>query len=330
MALIQKAVRERVKVKALLMSPSGAGKTYSALRLAKGMGGKTLLVDTEARRGLYYADEFEYDYVELKEVKFDDEEYDEYKALLPRIAEPFAPENYIALIKYAIENKYDNLIIDSLTHEWNSKGGILDSLNKMVNVKNDMQKWSVLTPRHNDFIYEILHSPINVIATVRGKDEYVIETNSNGKSVPKKIGLGAIQRDGMEFEYTVTFMLDQETHIATAQKDNTHLFDGRNSLLTEEDGRNLVSWANSGNSTSKNINSYNNKQTTTENSSTVDLLAQAIASIKTLVADLTKKGVTEADIKKAIKEHHTVANYNSVKDINIANKIIEELRKLEV
>jgi hypothetical protein len=248
MGLVKKAVREKVKIKVLLMSPSGAGKTYSALRLAQGMGGKTLLIDTEARRGLYYADKFDYDYVELKEVKRKDADFDDYKNLLPKINEPFAPENYIALIRYAVDEGYDNLIIDSLTHEWNAVGGILDAKNKMAEYKNDFQKWAILTPRHNDFIYEILHSPINVIATVRGKDEYVLEENENGKKTPKKIGLGAVQRDGMEFEYTATFMIDQETHIAIAQKDNTGLFDGSNRVLTEDDGAALVEWANSGES----------------------------------------------------------------------------------
>lgn len=327
MALIKKAIREKVKVKVLLMSPSGAGKTYTSLRLAKGMGGKTLLIDTEARRGLYYADEFDYDYVELKELRISDPEYAEYKQLLPKPEEAFAPENYIALIKYAVNNKYDNLIIDSLTHEWQGKGGILDSLNKMVNVKNDMAKWAVQTPRHNDFIYEILHSPINVIATVRGKDEYVLEQNDKGKNIPKKIGLGAVQRDGMEYEYTVTFMLDQESHIAISQKDNTHLFDGNPHLLNEDDGKKLVLWANSGEKESKNIDSYNSKQD--------EVPPEPVEDIKNILNEAVSVAKVKAQsdkekVKEIIAKYEKSGNPNKIKELEIAKNLLEELNNLEV
>jgi hypothetical protein len=330
MGLVKKAVREKVKVKVLLMSPSGAGKTYSALRLATGMKGKTLFIDTEARRGLYYADEFDYDYIELKEVRPTDEDYEDYKKILPKLAEPFAPENYISLIKYAVDNKYDNLIIDSLTHEWNSKGGILDALNKMVNVKNDMQKWAILTPRHNDFIYAILHSPINVIATVRCKDEYVLETNEKGKNVPRKVGLGAVQRDGMEYEYTVTFMLDQDSHIAVAQKDNTHFFDGIPRMLTEEDGKNLIDWANSGEAVIKKTQNIDSNKIP---NNTKDDLSLLISQIETLVNELVliDKDKTIAILKDYIKKSDGTPtnNYNLIKDIELAKVVLASLESFK-
>ena len=324
MGLIKKAKRENVKVKILLLGASGSGKTYSALRLAKGMGGKTLMIDTEARRGLYYANEFDYDYVELKEVRRTDPDYEDYKQILPRISEPYAPENYIALIRYAIDNGYDNLIIDSITHEWNSKGGILDAKNKMPG-NNDYVKWAKLTPRHDDFIYEILHSPINVIATVRGKDAYVMEENEKGKQTPKKVGLGAVQRDGIEYEYTVTFLIDQETHVATAMKDNTHLFDGRYSVLTEQDGEDLIKWANAGEEIDKNIVTYNQnkKQVETDNNPS---LQDIISQIDILAKE--KAGNNREGVIKAITEYHGNANYNNIKDINIAKQVLEALKNL--
>ncbi len=323
LSLIKKAIRENVKVKVLLMSPSGGGKTYSALRLAKGMGGKTLMIDTEARRGLYYANEFDYDYVELKEVKRNDPDYDAYKKLLPRIDEPYAPENYIALIKYAVDNNYDNLIIDSTTHEWSSKGGILDAKNKMPGT-NDYTKWAKLTPRHDDFIYEVLHSPINVIATVRGKDAYVMEENEKGKQAPKKVGLGAVQRDGIEYEYTVTFLLDQETHVATVMKDNTHLFEGRYNVLTEQDGEDLIKWANSGEITSKNIINYTTeKETEIDNKDDLQSIISKIDSLAKSKAKTNRKGVADA-----ITKHHDNANYNSITNVEVAKNVLSELESL--
>lgn len=323
MALIKKAARENVKVKILLMSPSGAGKTYSALRLAKGMGGKTLMIDTEARRGLYYANEFDYDYVELKEVKRNDPDYADYKALLPRIDEPYAPENYIALIKYAVDSGYDNLIIDSTTHEWSSKGGILDAKNKMPGT-NDYIKWAKLTPRHDDFIYEVLHSPINVIATVRGKDAYVMEENEKGKQAPKKVGLGAVQRDGMEYEYTVTFLIDQETHVATAMKDNTHLFDGRYTMLTEEDGEDLIKWANSGDGISKNEKIYNKTKEDKQNLKEIISQIDALAKDKVVIKRLDKE-----KLFSQIEEIAKTQNYNKITNLEIAKQVLDIVEKYE-
>ena len=316
------------------MSPSGAGKTYSALRIAKGMGGRTLMIDSEARRGLYYADEFVYDYVELKEVKPSDEDYADYKALLPKIGEPFAPENYIALIRYAVDNGYDNLIIDSLTHEWNAKGGILDAKNHIPGT-NDFTKWKVLTPRHDAFIYEILHSPINVIATVRGKDEYVLE-DKDGKKQPKKIGLGAVQRDGMEYEYTVTFNLDQETHVATPQKDNTHLFEGRYSMLTEEDGKALVSWANKGESNKVEDKNYQQRkaeqvseQNKSEQGPPVSELASTIQKILKTCEEKVASGFDSNVLYGIITKHNNgKKNPNAIKDLAVANTILDEIKRV--
>lgn len=310
MALAKKAERKQINLKVLLMSPSGGGKTYSALRLAKGFGGKTVLIDTEAGRGLYYANEFDYDYLELKRRSRDDEDYDAYKAILGnRINEPYAPENYIELIKYCVKEGYDNIIIDSLTHEWTGEGGILDSKEKMTG--NDFTKWGKLTPRHDAFIYEILHSPVNIIATVRGKDQYVLE-DKNGKQVPKKIGLGATQRDGMEYEYTVTFNVDQESHVATVQKDNTHLFEGRFVQLTEDDGEALIQWAGKGlEKDTKKRDEYIKSNDDVKNQ-------------QTIVADLTKEKV-KVDKNKALE-----IVKNVIGDMKISECTdLEKLKQLE-
>ena len=92
---------------------------------------------------------------------------------------------------------------------------------------------------------KILNSPIHIISTARGKDDWVLE-DKNGKQVPKKVGMGQQQDKDISYEYTVSLMLQQDTHIASADKDNTHLFDGRYDILTEKDGEKLYDWANTG------------------------------------------------------------------------------------
>lgn len=112
----KKAIREKIYTKIALMAPSGGGKTYSALRLATGMANqikkitkkdaRILMGNTEQKRGYYYANEFNYDIVDIEA--------------------PHNPEKYVELIDYAVENGYDILIIDSSSHEWEGKGGCLD------------------------------------------------------------------------------------------------------------------------------------------------------------------------------------------------------------
>jgi energy-coupling factor transporter ATP-binding protein EcfA2 len=301
----QKAKREQIWLKVLLAGPSGSGKTYTALRLAKGIisksGGKVAAIDTENGRIRYYANEFDFDDLQL--------------------SAPYTPENYIEAINSAIDGGYNTLVIDSITHEWDY---CLEVHSKMPG--NSYTNWAKITPRHDPFMEKILQSPLHIIATVRGKDEYVME-EKNGKQVPKKVGLGYKQRDNTEYNYTCTFNIDQQTHVADAMKDNTHLFENKYDMLTEKDGMALYEWANSGDKpASKPVQTNTEKVEVTE----VDALTKAKEDIKALVTSLASKKVSEADIKVAIKKHHTVANYNSIKDINIATSVLAELNSIVI
>ena len=219
-----KAKKEKIWTKVLLGGSSGSGKTYSALRLATGLakkcGSGIAAIDTEAGRIRYYANEFDFSDMQL--------------------TEPFTPEKYIEAINEAVSSGFKVLIIDSISHEWNY---CVDTHDKMPG--NSWTNWSKVTPRHDAFMEKILQAPIHIIATVRGKDEYVLE-EKNGKQTPKKVGLGFKQRDGVEYNYTATFNIAQDTHIAEATKDNTHIFEGRYEVLTEKDGEALYDWANTG------------------------------------------------------------------------------------
>ena len=219
-----KAKKEKIWTKILLGGSSGSGKTYSALRLATGLakkcGSGIAAIDTEAGRIRYYANEFDFSDMQL--------------------TEPFTPEKYIEAINDAVDSGFKVLIIDSISHEWNY---CVDIHDKMPG--NSWTNWSKVTPRHDAFMEKILQAPIHIIATVRGKDEYVLE-EKNGKQTPKKVGLGFKQRDGVEYNYTATFNIAQDTHIAEATKDNTHIFEGRYEVLTEKDGEALYDWANVG------------------------------------------------------------------------------------
>lgn len=300
----QKAKREQIWAKVLLNSPSGGGKTYSALRLAAGIarkcGSRVAAIDTENGRIRYYANEFDFDDMQLEE--------------------PYSPEKYMDAIDEAVKAGYKVLIIDSTSHEWNF---CLDLVNNMPGT-NSYTKWKSVTPRHNAFQEKILQAPIHIIATVRGKDEYVLE-DSNGKKVPKKVGLGYTQRDGAEFNYTVTLNLDQSTHRFSATKDNTHLFEDRYDVLTEADGEAIYEWANSGEAPAPKP-----KSATSPVTAKVEDVPSKILAIDAKVKQLQNQGVAKEDLVAAIKNvMGTTANYNRITDMQTANDVLAKLNELE-
>jgi hypothetical protein len=224
-----KAERRKAKLRLALTGPSGSGKTYSALRLASGLGEKIALIDTESGRASLYANDFNFDVAELKA--------------------PYTPAKYVEYIKYIESQGYDVLIIDSLTHAWAAEGGVLDMVNnKAMSSRsgNSFTAWKDVTPEQNKLIEAILQSKMNVIITMRSKVEYIIEVNEKGRSAPRKIGMAPIQREGLEYEFTIVFDLSVSKNIASVSKDNTKLFNGKDFQITEETGKEIKEWLNTG------------------------------------------------------------------------------------
>lgn len=291
----QKAVRENVWTKIMLGGPSGSGKTYTALRLATGLAKKQnsriAFIDSEAGRAKYYASEFDFDILELERTR---------------------PEDYIEAIDAALSADYKIIIVDSITHEWNT---LLQEKERMPG--NDFTKWSKLTPRHDKFIEKLLFCEAHTIVTVRGKDEYVLE-EKNGKQVPKKIGLGFKQRDGVEYEYTCTFTIDQDTHVASCTKDNTHLFEGRYDVLTENDGENLYDWANSGN-----VPARKRVQKTVPDTSVQDLQKEIIELCK------VKGGSKNKNVMDVMLKYTSNGNPMQITDVNKLEELKKEIEVVE-
>ena len=220
-----KAERKKAKLRLGLTGASGSGKTYSALMVAKGMGGKVAVIDTEHGSASLYANDFDFDTLELEA--------------------PYTPERYIQAIEMAEQAGYNVLVIDSISHEWNGKGGCLeinDNLAIQYFKGNTWSAWSKTTPRHQAFIEKIISSKIHIIATMRSKTETVQE---NKKVF--KVGMKSEQRDGVEYEFTTILDLNHETHNATASKDRTKLFtDIDPFLINESIGEAMMNWLNTG------------------------------------------------------------------------------------
>src|SRR3990167_8486072 len=225
--MFRKAERRKAKVRIGLSGSSGSGKTYSALLIAFGLGGKVAFIDTENGSGDLYAHLGDYD--------------------IARITAPFTPEKYTAAIKAAEQAGYSVVIIDSLSHAWAGEGGLLDQQGKIADSGkgNSYTAWRTVTPKHNQLVESMLQSPCHIIATTRAKTEYVIEKNASGKDAPKKVGLAPVQREGLEYEFTIALDISGD-HIATPSKDRTTLFDGQYFKPSIETGKKLLEWFNSG------------------------------------------------------------------------------------
>lgn len=184
MTLFKKATKTQSKLRMALYGVSGSGKTYSALSIASGLGGKVAVIDTERGSASKYANRFDFAVLDMQP--------------------PFAPANYVQAIKAAESEGYDIIIIDSLTHAWSGTGGALemvDNAAKRSQSQNTYVAWRDVTPQHNALIDAIIQSKCHIIATMRSKSEYVLEPDQRGKMMPKKKGMAPIQRDGMEYEF---------------------------------------------------------------------------------------------------------------------------------
>ena len=148
------------------------------------------------------------------------------------------------LIKFVESDpKTTVLILDSISHEWDGKGGILDIVD---DINKGFAGWKMATPMHNEFIDAMRLSRLHVIATMRTKTDYVVETNDKGKATPKKVGLKVNQREGVDYEFGIVFDIEIN-HYAKSSKDRTGLFAGRKDFkITPAIGKELLEWATSG------------------------------------------------------------------------------------
>jgi len=225
-----KATKQQAKLRLAIAAVAGAGKTMTALRIAKGLAGKLgtkiAAIDTERGSMSMYADRFDFDVQELGQ---------------PTI------ENYIKAFDEAAAGGYGVLIIDSLSHAWQQ---LLEEVNLLAKQKykgNTWSAWSEGTPRQKRLIEGILNYPGHVIATMRCKTEWVTEKDERtGKNKPVKIGLAAEFGKGSEYEFDMMMSITED-HIAHFSKDRTGMFEDK--YITKPDetlGEQLYDWLNSG------------------------------------------------------------------------------------
>jgi len=110
---------------------------------------------------------------------------------------------------------------------------------------NSFANWGAITKKHEDFLKAIRNAPIHLVLCLRSKQEHVQDKDDKGKTTIRKIGMAAVQRDGMEFELTTVFDLAMD-HNYKVSKDRTRLFDGRMEMVTVATGQELAKWLQGG------------------------------------------------------------------------------------
>lgn len=234
--VIADAAREMAYIKLLISSPAGGGKTMGSLLMAYGLTGdwgKILIIDTENKSGSLYVGS-----------KVEDVKIGKYKTI--QLAAPYTVERYLQAIGMAEKAGIKCLIIDSLSHAWTAEGGLLDLHTKLTAASrsgNSYTAWKDVTPLHAKLIEKIMNCNMHVIIAARSKTEYVLTQGEKGGMTPKKVGMGIVFRDGIEYEVSIALEVDQASHVAQVTKDRTTIFqDTPFFKITPEHGQQIMEW----------------------------------------------------------------------------------------
>lgn len=226
MSRFQKATKAATKARVAVQGPPGSGKTFTGLRMSRGLagsGGSVAVIDTERRSAEKYSDRFAFDVCNLTD---------------------HSVAGYCAAIRDA--HGFDVLMIDSLSHAWDELLAEVARIAKVRHKGNTWAAWAEGTPLQKRFVSAILDFPGHVIATMRVKTEWTTTENERGKKVPIKLGLAPLQGKEIEYEFDLVMELSRE-HVATISKDRSGRFQDREiEKPGEEFGRELAEWLSDG------------------------------------------------------------------------------------
>ena len=223
---IRKAQRQGARLLLQLSGVSGSGKTYTALQLAYGLAGdnadKVVLIDTENRRGSLYADCLPQPFNIL----------DFYA--------PFSPARYIEAIEAACQAGAEVIVIDSVTHEWESEGGC-----EWIANQSRFPDWKRAKAEHKRFMTYMLQSPAHIIACTRAREKVDFSDPKN----PRSLGVQPIQEKNFSYESTVSLMMwDQgkRQEVLKCPAELQGILGRGTGYLSADDGAALRQWVDGG------------------------------------------------------------------------------------
>jgi AAA domain len=300
-----KARREKMKAVVGFIGCSGSGKTAGALLTAHGMmkeaypdltdeeiWDKIGVIDTEHGRSKLYAGSTfgETTIGQFLHIDFDP---------------PYSTERYNSAVLAMKGAGCEVIIVDSLSHNWQGEGGIVETHGQMSG--NSFQNWGKLAPETTQLVKTLTRNDVHIFATLRTKQEYVVEQNAEGKSVPRKVGTKPVQKDEMEYEFMLNFSIGID-HMAETSKDNTQMFEGKPIKITSEVGRKLYQWLELG----------------------IDVKAEEEAQRTKLIDEVKQISSTNDEAAKRVSEFEFKANMKLDEfPINLAKLAIERLQEFK-
>ena len=204
------ATRGRILLRAALCGPGGSGKTYSALAIAAALVARLkckplYVIDSENGSSLRYARSektgrgFEFFHV-------------------PMPTDDYSPAAYMAAIDFCEQQGAGVVLIDSVSHEYDGPGGILEIVDNAAEAaakrgggRDNFSGWKIATPQHKRFLQRVCSIGAHVICTLRAKTAYESRKDERGKTKFEKVGLGPIQREGFEYEMDLFGWMDDAT-----------------------------------------------------------------------------------------------------------------------
>lgn len=295
----KKATKAQSKLRMAISGASGSGKTRSALEIAKYLGKRVALIDSEFGSASKYADIVDFDVCEVRD--------------------DYSPLKLIELLKAASE-EHDVVIVDSMTHFWNSTGGFLDLVDKECKRMqarggkfDSFAAWKEVTPIFNKMVQAILSCPAHVLVTIRAKQEY---SREGGKVT--KLGTAPEMRDNFQYEMDIEGLLD-ENHNLVIGKTRCDVVDRKVFPKPgKEFAETILAWLNSGvvpvvlPTVTPGVTPINVERRTTELEDLTSRMQSATdeATLKAVVADATiakkEKRITEADFNELGKIYISV------------------------
>lgn len=221
---IRPAQRQGARLLIQLSGVSGSGKTYTALQLAYGLAGKdaskVVMIDTENRRGSLYADSLpggaKYGILDFYS--------------------PFSPDRYIEAIEAACKAGAEVIVIDSVSHEWESEGGC-----EFIANQTRFPDWKLAKRLHKRFVTYMLQCPAHIIACTRAREK----VDFSDPKAPIKLGIQPIQEKNFSYEATVSLMMHDQGARQDVLKCPAELQDvlgRRDGYIGVADGAQLRAW----------------------------------------------------------------------------------------
>lgn len=231
---IERAVREKTYTLTSIAGPSGSGKTYSALLYARGLvgpEGKIGFIDTENKRSRFYAEVAGgFDVIDLDP--------------------PFTSGRYIEAIKAFEKAGYTAIVVDSISHEWEGSGGVLEQAEAIEERTKSagLHCWQKPKAGHKKLMNELLQTRAHLIFCCRVKEKVVQVKGQNGKTEIVNEGFVVVQEKSFIYEMTVSMMLEEGTHVPLLQKCPGDLLSAfpQGSRVTTQIGNAVSQWANEG------------------------------------------------------------------------------------